>query len=120
MDKIKDKIERLKENIEILKIEAKKFGFKDDKNEIGENIKDYLSTKKYYTYLKNSSKIKGIKETQRFCLKHLTNIIDRKFREEVRTYKYDPTYKNLLLKPHFQKMLLFKEELKDELKQVLT
>ena len=103
-----EKIERLKENIEILIFRAKKFSFKND-----QNIKDYLGQKDYFKYLENTSKIKGLERARRYYEKNIPKIIDRCFREEIKKYSF--TSQDIPLKKITYEFRLFKEKLKKEL-----
>jgi len=113
---INTKSQRLKDHLQILYSKAEKYGFQNNRSE---NIKDYLVTKDYYQYLRNTSKLMGIRETQRHCLKYIMKIIDKKFKEEIAEYKYSELDETLLLNYLLKRMIVFKEELKNELNKNL-
>ena len=112
-----EKIETLKNNLEFLNLKAGRYGFKNRREE---NIKDYLVTRDYYSYLKNNSKMMGIKDTQKHYFKSIIKIINQRFKDEIANYKYSEIDNDKLLTYIIKRMPIFKEELISELTGNLT
>ncbi len=115
MQTIIEKIEKIQDNLEVLYLKAKRYGFT---NKRGENIRDFLNTREYFAYLCNTSKRRGMKEIQKNYYKFMIKIINQRFREEIVAYRYCNMEKDVI-KKIIGRMNIFKENLTNELKENL-